>query len=138
MNIPNIVTHFTNNRKCIDKQNNRLKPKAFIHPNKSEVSVVDIDEELTQPNRDELIFAIGNLIYTGEQKVKARGDMLVVDIENIKYGENDELSVYLEYASTDIIPKHYNIKPSFEDLDFANKCAHHLSRISRLVLFQAA
>jgi hypothetical protein len=131
--MPDVVTHFTNNIKNADKTNNRLKPKAFIHPNTSEISVVDIDWELTQVNADEIIFCIGDLIYTGESKVKARGDMNVLDIKAITYGI-EKKKIYLEYAPTSKISKHYNIKPDMIDLEFANICSHNLSRISRLVI----
>lgn len=131
--MPDVATHFTNNMKNTDEANKRLKPKAFIHPNTSEISVVDIDEELTQVNANEVIFDIGNLIYTGESKVKARGDMNVLDIEAITYGI-ERRKIFLEYAPTSKISKHYNIKPDMIDLEFASICSHNLSRISRLVI----
>jgi len=131
--MPEIVTHFTNNLKNTDIIRNRLKQKAFIHPDTSEVSVVDIDWELMQDNANSLIFNIGDLIYTGLQKVKARGDMNVEEIEAITYGL-EKRRVLLESAPTIDIPKHYNIKPDFIDLEFANICSYNLSIISRLVI----
>ena len=132
--MPSVVTHFTNSlKKCTDRINNRLKPKAFIHQNTKEISVVDIDFELSQVNADELVFDIGNLIYTEEPKVKARGDMNVCDIETITYGI-EKNRIFLEHVPTADIPKHYNIRPDLEDLEFANICSHNLSRISRLVI----
>ena len=132
--MPDIVTHFTNNLRCVDKAKQRLKPKAFIHPDTSEISVVDIDEELKFPDSDIKIFSIGDLIYTGESKVKARGDMKVVDIEKITYGDDGNNKIYLEFSPTEVIPKHYNIKPEVSDLEFANNCSHNLSRISKLIV----
>jgi hypothetical protein len=131
--MPEVVTHFTNNIRNADKINNRLKPKAFIHPDKSEISVVDIDWELKQDNADKVIFSIGDLIYTGEQKVKARGDMNVLEIEAIAYGI-EKKKIFLKHAPVPKIPKHYNIKPDFVDLEFANVCSHNLSIISKLVI----
>ena len=131
--MPEKVTHFTNKMRHTDKEKQRLKPVAFIHPNKSEISVVDIDLEIKQKNAAELIFNIGNLIYTGDSKVKARGDMNVSDIEAITYGL-DNIKCFLEFAPTKNIPKHYNIKPLLEDLEFANICSYNLSRISKLVI----
>lgn len=132
--MPSIVTRFTNSRSAIDKQNQRLKPKAFIPSNTSEISVVCIDDELNLDNFDEVIFNIGSRIYPREPFVKARGDMDVVDIEQIKYGEGNLFSIYLEPCPTEDIQNHYNIKPVLEDLEFANRCAYNLSRISRLVM----
>ena len=131
--MPEVVTHFTNNIKNADKAKNRLKLKAFIHPDTSEISVIDIDWELTQNDADKIIFDIGDLIYTGVQKVKARGDMNVSEIEAITYGL-EKRKILLESAPTPKIPRHYNIKPDFADLEFANVCSHNLSIISRLVI----
>ena len=88
--MPEVVTHFTNNIKNADRAKKRLKPKAFIHPDTSEISVVDIDWELKQNDADRIIFNIGDLIYTGVQKVKARGDMNALEIEAITYGLEKE------------------------------------------------
>ena len=132
--MPDIVTHFTNNLKNTDREHNRLKPKAFIHPDTSEISVVCIDTELTLSNAHEIIFAIGDKIYPSNPRVKARGDMKVCEIEQIRYGEENNLSVHVEHAPTEEIPTHYNIKPELVDLEFANICAHRLSRISSLFI----
>jgi len=56
--MPDVVTHFTNNKKNYDEEKKRLKPIAFIHRNTTEISVVDIDEELMQVNANEIIFNI--------------------------------------------------------------------------------
>jgi len=130
--MPDVVTHFTNNKKNYDEEKKRLKPRAFIHRDTTEISVVDIDEELKQVNANEIIFSIGDLIYTTEPKVKARGDMDVPEIKKITYGI--ERKIYLEHTPTKEIPKHYNIKPDILDLEFADICSHNLSRISRLVI----
>lgn len=132
--MPNVVTHFTNSLKNTDRVNGRLKPVAFIHPDRSEISVVCIDEELKQQDADDRIFSIGDLIYRLEPKVKARGDMNVSDIEKVKYGENFNLSIFVEHAPTEDIPNHYNIKPELYDLEFANLCSYGLSRVSKLVI----
>jgi len=130
--MPDVVTHFTNNKKNYDEEKKRLKPKAFIHKETSEISVVDIDYELKQTNADKIIFDIGDLIYTKEPKVKARGDMDVSEIKKITYGI--EKKIYLEHTPIIGIPNHYNIKPEIADLEFAGICSHNLSRISRLVI----
>jgi hypothetical protein len=126
-----IVTRFTNKKNHIDDINKKLKQAAFIPvrcPN--EISVVCIDSELKQNNSDKIIFDIGNLIYKKPPNVKARGDMEVSKIENITYkGTN----ISLEHKPSRNIPNHYNIKPYFEDLEFATNCAHYLSEISTLV-----
>ena len=132
--MPVIVTHFTNSLKKVDKQHNRLKPGAFLHRDRQEVSVVDIDNELKSVNSDRIIFAIGDLIYTTEPRVKARGDMKTEDILKITYDENNLKNIVLEHCPTPDIPNHYNIKPDLEDLEFADKCSFELSRISRLVI----
>jgi hypothetical protein len=130
--MPEIVTRFTNDKKHLDKEKNRLKKTAFIPRDLSEISVVGIDMELTQDNADEIIFKIGDLIYKGPKKVKARGDMKVSNIEAITYREGTK--IFLECDTISSIPNHYNIKPSLADLEFANNCAYHLSKISTLVI----
>jgi len=132
--MPVTVTHFTNNIKKVDKQNNRLKPVAFLHPDTREISVVDIDVELASDDADSEIFAIGDLIYTKPPYTKARGDMKTEDILRIVYDENNLRTIVLEHSPTQAIPRHYNIKPDLEDLEFANKCSYDLSRISQLVI----
>lgn len=129
--MPNIVTHFTNSLKKIDREKNRLKPAAFIHPDTSEISVVCIDEELTLPNANDAIFSIGDKIYKSDPKVKARGDMNTSDIEQLTYSNSP---VHVDPAPTKEIPGHYNIKPDFHDLEFANYCAVKLSEISTLYI----
>lgn len=52
----------------------------------------------------------------------------------IVYDENNLRTIVLEHSPTQAIPRHYNIKPDLEDLEFANKCSYDLSRISQLVI----
>jgi len=137
--MPERVTHFVNDLKKVDRAKKRLKPKAFIPRDKKDISVVDIDDELELANSHEVIFDIGDIINPGPQRIKARGDMDAARIVAISYTLIDEtIRLMLRPDPTLKIPGHHLIYPSFEDLEFADHCAHHLSRISELVLREAS
>lgn len=122
------VTRFLLDKTWYNVSENTVCSAAYYTPSNiehKEVSVFDIDEELSTGDENR-IYKIGEkTIFKNRRNIKARADLKVIDIEKIKTNKGN-LRVIKSLFS-----KHCNIRPFPSDASALN-VAGHLARISEL------